>query len=321
MGFLDWFKRKAPQPPGRWGLDELARRLNVSPQQLQTMQPAYREFTIPKRSGGTRTILEPQPELKAIQRRILHRLLRRLTSHPGATGFERGHSIVTHADYHRGQAVVVHMDIERFFDSTPAQRIDAFFRRIGWQPDAARVLTRLCTWENRLPQGAPTSPRLSNLVNYRLDARLAALAERACVAFQDARTLERASSLQFGRDVQVRYSRYADDLTFSFDQDHRQAIQAVIWMTRQIVADEGYRLHQKKKLRIMRRHNRQEVTGLVVNARPNLPRPTRRWLRSVEHHLRSGRPVTLSPQQVDGWRALQAMIAAQTASPEAREGV
>jgi RNA-directed DNA polymerase len=314
MGFWDWFKRKMPDAGGGLGVEWLARRLAMSEDELRGLRPAYREHTIPKRSGGTRTILAPEPALKVVQRRILHRLLRRLKSHPSAVGFERGHSIVSHAAHHRGQAVVVRMDIENFFDSTPATRVLAYFRRIGWNREAADLLTTLCTWKGRLPQGAPTSPRLSNLVNYRLDARLAAMVERAKISYQNPKTLSREQSFELGRDVLVRYSRYADDLTFSFDRDHHNAIQAVIWMTKKIVKDEGYRLHVKKKLRIMRRHDRQLVTGLVVNDRVNLPRTTRRWLRAVEHHARTGRPATLTPAQLDGWRALRWMIDHQSAN-------
>jgi hypothetical protein len=81
---------------------------------------------------------------------------------------------------------------------------------------------------------------------------------------------------------------------------------------KQIVEDEGYRLHTKKKLRIMRRHNRQALTGLVVNEGVRLPRETRRWLRAVEHRLATGGEATLTGAQLEGWRSLQSMIAKQT---------
>src|SRR5205085_10993437 len=110
----------------------------------------------------------------------------------------------------------------------------------------------------------------------------------------------------------VRYSRYADDLVFSFDRDNHRAVQGVIWLTKQIVEETGYRLHQKKKLRIMRRCDRQMVTGLVVNDRVNLPRRTRRWLRAAEQRQKTGRNATLTPQQLAGWDALRSMIATQS---------
>jgi hypothetical protein len=85
----------------------------------------------------------------------------------------------------------------------------------------------------------------------------------------------------------------------------------IIHRVKQIVADDGYALHTDKKLRITRRHDRQTVTGLVVNEKVQLPRATRRWLRAVEHRLTTTGQATLSPAEVAGWRALQEMVSKQ----------
>ena len=85
----------------------------------------------------------------------------------------------------------------------------------------------------------------------------------------------------------------------------------MISFTKRIAKEEGYTLHTDKKLRIARKHDRQLVTGLVVNQKANLPRAKRRWLRAVEHHTKTGKPATLTPQQLAGWRSLQAMIVTQ----------
>ena len=302
MGLLDWLF------PGRGhGLAELARRLDVDKSAFRRLQPDYHEFTIPKRSGGRRRILAPDRDLKDLQRGILRRLLARLRVHPAAMGFQRGRSIVTNALAHRGQAVVLRFDIRDFFPSTSAKRIGRYFRRIGWNRPATRLLLRLCTRDGGLPQGAPTSPRLSNLVNYRLDARLAGMAARLGAV----------------------YTRYADDITISFAEDDRDKVHYMQRFVRRVVEAEGYRLHGRKKLSIRRRHHQQIVTGLVVNDRVNLPRSIRRWLRAVEHRARSQRPVwtssseppdyrprkkpTLSAAQLEGWQALRAMVARQAA--------
>lgn len=269
---------------------ELARRLDIDETELRAVRPAYRTFTIPKRSGGTRRIDAPDRELSNLQRRVLRRLLARLRAHPNATGFERGCSIVTNAVLHAGKAVVVRMDVKEFFPTTRARRVEQYFRRIGWNREAGALLMRICTHHGTLPQGAPTSPRLSNLVNYRLDARLAAMAHR------------------FGAG----YTRYADDMTFSLERDDRAGVHNVIRATKAIVANFGYKLHQHRKLRVRRRHQQQHITGLVVNERVNLPRATRRRLRAIGHHLSTGRPATLTEQQFAGWRALQQMIARQS---------
>jgi hypothetical protein len=275
------------------GVEELARRLGRHPAELAAFIPVYHEFSVPKRSGGQRLLCAPAGPLKLLQRNILRRLLARLRCHPAATGFQPGQSIVTHALRHAGRAVVVRLDVRDFFPSTGEDRVRKYFRRIGWNRPAARLLTRLCTHRGGLPQGAPTSPRLSNLVNYKLDARLAAMA----------------------RKLGLSYSRYADDITLSFPVDDRRLIRYMVRFAGRVAASEGYRLHGRKKLHIRRRHQQQLVTGLVVNQGVRLPRATRRWLRAVEHHLRSGRSATLTPQQLAGWRALQAMVALQAATP------
>jgi RNA-directed DNA polymerase len=258
---------------------------------MRSVRQAYKEFSIPKRSGGRRTIASPEPALKALQRKILRRVLARLRCHPAATGFEKGYSIAINALPHVHKAVVVRMDIRDFFGSIKAVRVQKYFQRVGWNKESARLLTSICTYRGALPQGAPTSPRLSNLLSCRLDARLTALARR------------------YG----ATYSRYADDMTFSWDEDVSRNVHAVIRVAKLILADEGFQLHSRKKLHISRRHDRQTVTGLVVNERVNLRRKTRRRLRAVAHHHQTGRPATLTPTQLAGWHAILAMIKKQTA--------
>lgn len=303
------------------GTDELSRRLDIDRRDLRRFQPQYREFTISKRSGGARKILAPDDELKRLQRRILRRLLVRLRAHSAVHGFERSRSIVTNAVAHQGQEVVMRFDLVDFFPSTSERRVRKYFRRIGWNRPAAKILTRLCTYQGGLPQGAPTSPRLSNTINYLLDSRLAGMVTALGGV----------------------YTRYADDITISFSEEpkedwvirsgsappftfwkHPDKIRFVQRFVRRVVREEGYQLHRGKKMNIRRRHDRQEVTGLVVNERVNLPRETRRWLRAVEHRARlakqspldnreqfgygSRKQPTLTPSQLDGWRAYQAMI-------------
>jgi hypothetical protein len=288
-------------------VDELARRLGIGERELRETPVSYHRFTIPKRTGGVRTLMAPNAALKALQRRMLRRLFRNLRAHPSATGFERGHSIVTNAKPHVGQEVVIKLDLKEFFASTTTSRLERYFHRIGWNADAAALLLRLCTHDGGLPPGAPTSPRLSNLVNHRLDARIEALAKLYAMA----------------------YSRFADDMTFSgpaiqsaprvnpktlrpVAPEGPARVNDIIYRVKKIVARDGYALHTDKKLRLTRRHARQTVTGLVVNERVQLPRATRRWLRAVEHRLATTGTATLSPAQVAGWRALRSMVESQS---------
>lgn len=298
------------------GTNELARRLGFTAVELSAVRPVYRAFQLPKRGGGHRRILAPEAELRALQRRILRRLLASLKVHPAAAGFERGQSIVTHARRHAGRALLVHFDLREFFASTHADRVRDYFLRLGWNRHAADQLVSWCTTDGGLPQGAPTSPRLSNLVNYRLDARLAGLARR-CDAV---------------------YSRYADDLTFSFASDQPHELCRLLTSVPAILRDFGYRINRRKRVHVCRRHQRQQVTGLVVNHRPALPRETRHWLRAVEHrhrqqaaaasslHLASqsphpSAPPTLTAEQLAGWRALRTMISRQSANGAASADV
>jgi RNA-directed DNA polymerase len=329
MGFLNFllnlFQSKGPKrrplnltpPPDGRTMAQLAPRLGLSDDLLNAVSITYHTFQIPKRSGGLRMICAPSEELKKIQRTILHRLLKRLSSHPSATGFEKDRSIATNASAHVGSEVILRMDIQNFFESTDADRVRAYFYGIGWGQEVADLLIRLCTWNGSLPQGAPTSPRLSNLVNFELDARLDGWARR----------------------IGAVYTRYADDITFSFrnlDQmppiqktaqnpktlekvpqtiQDRQFITATIRITKKVLSEYGYKIHTKKKLNIRRRHQQQKVTGLVVNERVALPRKTRRWLRAVRHHLETGKPASLTAGQLAGWQSLQSMIQKQANLP------
>jgi RNA-directed DNA polymerase len=285
LGLFDFFKKRRGQD-----LDQLAVRLDVSQDELCTTSLDYRKFKIPKRSGGQRRIFAPNVQLKKLQRRILKRLLGKLKVHAAATGFERNSSIVTNAIPHADKAVVVRLDIKDFFPKTLSKRVHDYFKKIGWNEEAASILTRLCTKNGGLPQGAPTSPKLSNLINYILDVRLAALANR----------------------FQADYTRYADDMTFSFVVDQPYEIQALIRTATKILADYDYRTHSGKKLHIRRQHDQQLVTGLVVNQGVRLPRKTRRWLRAVEYRTFIGGGATLTPKQLAGWESFRAMVEKQT---------
>ena len=296
LGALQRFRHNLKRPGwrGLWlhlrplSVGELARRLALHPTALQTITPAYRIVNIPKRSGGVRRLAIPDAATKALQRKILRRILGRLQAHPAAHAYERGRSIATNAAPHVKRAVVVRCDLIDFFQQTTSERILAYFRAIGWSAAAAAILTRLTTHAGGLPQGAPTSPRLANLVNRGLDRRLTALAQR----------------------YRGSYTRYADDLTFSFPEDWPGKVRGVIQGVRRAAKTSGYRVHGRPKLRICRPHQRQQICGIMVNDGLDLPRAVRRRLRAAAHHHAVGRPATLTTQQLAGWQAYRQMIAA-----------
>lgn len=220
----------------------------------------YRIVRIAKRSGGFRVLEIPDAELMEQQRAILRWLCaRRLAASPYAHGFIRRRSILTNAAPHIGKAVVIRIDLEDFFPSVKAQMVREALVSNGVSD--ADTIVEACTLDGRLPQGAPTSPFLSNLVSARLDVRLAGLVRKW---------------------KNGAYTRYADDLCISSDDPR---LNRVLPAARRVIEDSGFRIN-RKKLRIYRRGVRQIVAGVVVNDKPNVPRTVRRNLRAELHQTR-----------------------------------
>ncbi len=235
----------------------------------------YRPFEIPKRTGGTRQIHAPVGQVRKMQEAFAPKLAAAYRAHPAAHGFIRERSILTNADLHTGQRLVLNVDLKDFFPSINFGRVRGLFMAPPFSlgPAAATVLAQLCTWQNGLPQGAPTSPHLSNLISMRLDRKLARLA----------------------RQNGARYSRYADDITFSTNQtrfspsiaEYVQAaeeglqVRAGEALNRAIQAN-GFSVNEAK-VRLQTRNMRQAVTGLTVNDRANVGRKRIRRVRAMLH--------------------------------------
>ncbi|MFK7768638.1 MAG: reverse transcriptase family protein [Mariniblastus sp.] len=271
---------------------ELARRLDLTIDELKSIDLTYQKFEIKKKSGKPRYISAPNAELKSLQRRILRRLLKALNTHPQATGFQPGVSFVDNARCHQSQAIVIRIDLVDFFPSILQKGVYGFFRRLGWDQTTSKLLANLTTHDGRLPQGAPTSPRLSNLMCVGLDFRMANLAEEHGAV----------------------YTRYADDITMSLGEGYHDVHELVGRMVMHI-RQQGFQPHLKEKFDVRRQHQRQIVTGLVVNDQANLPREKRRWLRAVEHRMRLqekgaylGPNPSLTEEQLQGWQSLRKMI-------------
>jgi len=241
----------------------LAEILSVPPERLNEIvvsaDERYRVYPLIK-GKKKRWIEAPHSELKRLQRRLLDSVFYRLVTDESAHGFVRGRSIVTNARRHCGRAWVVTMDIRDFFPSIGAERVDRQLVSLPMTEAERENLVRLVVRNGWLPQGAPTSPHLANLVSRRLDLRLKRLAETTGWT----------------------YTRYADDLAFSGEGEPGKLVQIV----EGIIVDEGFQ-PARRKTHVMSRHQRQVVTGLVVNDKVALPRPKRRLLRAMLHHLRS----------------------------------
>ena len=223
----------------------------------------YRTFQIPKRTRGeVRTIKSPDRGLLRLQRLLLSCLTAAFTtSHPASHGFVPGRSVLTNAQPHVGHRFVLNLDLRDFFPSTTIGRVAAVLQLppFGLSKEGAYLIANLCCDQGCLPQGAPTSPLLTNAVCQRLDRRLQQLAARH----------------------RCTYTRYADDLTFSCnrpvfrDQFHLEL--------NTIITTEGYQQNEQKQ-RLQTPESRQEVTGIIVNERPNVPREYVRQIRAMLHN-------------------------------------
>lgn len=236
----------------------------------------YHRYSIAKKTGGVRYISAPKAALKEAQAWVLRNILALLPPEDMAHGFIPLRSIVTNASAHVNKTVVINLDMKDFFPSIAFRRVKGLFEAFGYSEHVATVLALLCTepprlaaelegkiyyvalGERVLPQGASTSPAITNILCQKLDRRLDGLA----------------------RKHQFTYTRYADDLTFSGERP--AAVGRLLRSARAIIQDEGFTVHPTKT-RVMRRSGRQEVTGLTVNARPTIAREEIRTLRAILH--------------------------------------
>jgi RNA-directed DNA polymerase len=245
----------------------------------------YVRFALPKKTGGMRLISAPMPRLKAAQHWVLKNVLEKVAVHDAAHGFRAGRSIVSNAQPHVGAAVVVNLDLKDFFPTVVYPRVKGFFVKLGYSEATATALALLCTEPDveeveldgqryfvaqggrRLPQGAPTSPALTNLLCRRLDRRLGGAAKK----------------------LGFTYTRYADDLTFSVPKGGTGDVGKLLRLVRFVVRKEGFVPHPEKT-RVLRRGGQQEVTGVVVNDKPGVDRETLRRFRALLHQLEKTGP-------------------------------
>jgi RNA-directed DNA polymerase len=245
----------------------------------------YRRFKIPKRTGGERLISAPRKRLKTAQHFILKELLDKLSLSEHAHGFRAKRSIVSNARPHVGASVVVNVDLRDFFPTVSYRRVKGLFRKLGYCEEVATLLGLLCTEPDttqteldgvtyyvakgtrHLPQGAPTSPAISNLLCRRLDQRLSG----------------------FAKKHQLVYSRYADDLTLSAPKGVEPAVGAMLAVLGKVAHSEGFAVHPDK-VSVQRRGRRQEVTGIVVNERLSIDRRTLRRFRAFLFQLEKDGP-------------------------------
>jgi RNA-directed DNA polymerase len=256
-------------------VDDLASLLGVNPRQLRHYSYGkgrrYRRAEIQKRRGGVRRISQPTDGLKALQAKIALLLSSTYRPRDCVHGFVDARSIATNAAEHSGRRWVFNVDLEDFFPSINFGRVRGrlMVRPFSLPGPVATVIAQLCCWEDELPQGAPSSPVLSNIVSSELDSLLSRVSRR------------------YG----CKYTRYADDLTFSTDRESfpeplgaqvegAGAEARVGSALEAAIGSAGFRVNGQK-VRLQRYNTRQVVTGLIVNEVPNVARSRVRRVRAM----------------------------------------
>jgi RNA-directed DNA polymerase len=224
----------------------------------------YKEYYLKKRDGGIRIINEPLPDLKAVQDWILDNLLMR-ACRPSyisriAKAFIPKKNIKDNAVYHLNKKILVCLDLHDFFGSIKRNKIFSVFEKFGYSKSLCVFLSHLCTLDNILPQGAPTSPMLSNLI------------------FKDCDDL----ILDYCEKCNITYTRYADDMIFSANEMN---VRKLIGYVRNVIQKQGLKLNDKKT-KVLYRGRRQTVTGIVVNDKLQATKKYRQKVRQEVYYIR-----------------------------------
>ena len=215
----------------------------------------YKRHVIPKKNNKLRFLNEPLPSLKEIQYWVLQNILEKIQISRYAKAYTAGRNIKDHVKYHKGQSFVLTLDIQDFFTNIKIEQINNLFLDLGYSIYVASLLAKLCCFDNSLPQGAPTSPRLSNIIMQ---------------SFDDIISI-------YCRDNNLRYSRYADDLAFSGTTINIDELKILIKFHLGLI---GLKLNEDKSM-LMGKNQRQIISGIITNSKIQVPREKRDELRQA----------------------------------------
>lgn len=242
----------------------IANLIDVNPSTLtyvlyvEKIDQSYKIINIPKKSGGTRDICVPSPQLKSVQKKLANMLCNKHSEYvvynninqAVSHGFERKRSIITNASNHKNKKYLLNVDISDFFDSFHFGRVKGFFkknRNFAFSEEEATIIAQLSCYKGKLPQGAPTSPIIANLIFNIVDLHILKLAKK----------------------YRVYYTRYADDLSFSTDMNKfKNMVSSFLKELKLLLEKHGFELNDEKT-RLQTRECRQEVTGVTVNEKLN----------------------------------------------------
>ncbi|UNY98357.1 reverse transcriptase family protein [Zhouia spongiae] len=219
----------------------------------------YREFEIEKSNGKKRKLHEPLPSLKEIQLWILDEILYKLKVSRYAKAYVPKRSIKEHTIYHTDEPFVLTLDIKNFFNSIQFDSVESLFKKIGYSEKMANLFTKLCFRDDELPQGAPTSPYISNLILKDFDFAVS----------------------KYCMEHNIKYTRYADDLAFSGDLNAEEI--------EKLIKDElskiGMELNDEKR-KLMKPNQPQLISGIIVNKKAQLPKKIRNSLRNEMYYIK-----------------------------------
>ncbi|MDR3693541.1 reverse transcriptase domain-containing protein [Mucilaginibacter sp.] len=218
----------------------------------------YREFKIIKKNKNLRTISEPLPSLKEIQTWILSEILYKVDVSKFAKAYVPNSTIKQNIIFHRNMPLVFKLDITDFFSSIKSTSVKQIFNSLGYSHALSNLFSKLCCFDDQLPQGAPTSPYLSNLYLKSFDEKIGAFCLRK----------------------KIRYTRYSDDLTFSGTFDPNGLLNMVKFELNELKLGIN-----ESKIKLMTKGERQIVTGVVVNEKFQVAREKRKEIRQAMHYI------------------------------------
>lgn len=219
----------------------------------------YSEIIIKKKTHGIRFLYEPSKTLKDIQKRILKNILeeRKLSSYSYA--YRKNLSVFENAKPHVGKNIVLKLDIKDFFGNINFNMVyDTCFNEMFFPKKLGVLLTNLCVYNNKLPQGAPTSGYISNLVMRSFDEKIG----------------------KYCDEKKISYTRYSDDMSFSGDFN----IKEIISLVERLLKENGFKLN-KKKIKVVSKKTRQQITGIVVNEKINIRKSYKKKIRQEVYYI------------------------------------
>ena len=245
MKFSNRISTEALKIPFLNSFDDLASVLSLSKTQLYVLvnvkDQCYSQVDIPKKDGSFRTLNVPSYSLKIVQKWIYEEILKHISPSDYSRAFiPKKEGLLDTIDDHINQSYILSMDLHDFFNCIKTKRVFCFFLSLGYNVEISNLLTELCTYNDALPQGAVTSPYLSNLLCYRFDSRLSGLCKKRGIT----------------------YSRYADDLYFS--SNNKVQLLKIINIVSNIAKNEGFEVNNKKT-RFYSNNHKKLILGVGVN--------------------------------------------------------